>query len=125
MVTALYASVLAGLMLWLSLKVINLRKSAKVPYSDGGVDELTIARSAQSNAADYIPITLILLGLAEHNGAGALLIHLFGTVFFFGRWIHANAILNEDFKGRVRGMKITFVCIIGLIILNLIYVPLL
>ncbi|CAH0537823.1 MAPEG family protein [Vibrio marisflavi] len=125
MVTALYASVLAGLIVWLSFKVINQRKSSKVPHSDGGVDELVIARSAHSNAVEYIPITLILLALAEFNGASAILIHIFGTVFFFGRWIHANAILNESIPGRVRGMKITFVCIVGLILLNLIYVPLL
>lgn len=125
MVTALYASVLAGLMVWLSLKVINQRRASKVPYSDGGVDELVIARTAHSNAAEYIPITLILLALAEFNGAGAILIHIFGTIFFFGRWIHARAILNENVAGRIRGMKITFACIAALIVLNLIYVPLL
>lgn len=124
MITALYASVLAGLLIWLSFQVINQRRDNKVMYADGGVEKLTIARTAQGNAVDYIPITLILMGLAEFNGAGVFWIHLTGLVFCAGRFIHARAILNESLKGRIKGMKLTFAAMVGLILLNLVNLPL-
>lgn len=40
MITALYASILAALMIWLSIQVIKQRRSAKVAYADGGVNAL-------------------------------------------------------------------------------------
>ncbi|MDK9778445.1 MULTISPECIES: MAPEG family protein [unclassified Vibrio] len=123
MITALYASALALLLIWLAFQVIKQRRSNKIAYADGGVESLQIARSAQSNASEYIPITLILMALLEYNGASVLWIHLAGTAFVIGRVIHARGILAEDLKGRVTGMKLTFFTMIGLVALNLIYLP--
>ncbi|MBA5761324.1 MAPEG family protein [Vibrio sp. 404] len=123
MITALYASLLALLMMWLAVQVIKQRHKSRVAYADGGIDELKIARSAQGNAAEYIPITLILLALIEHNGANVLLIHGLGILFLVGRVIHAKAILAENIKGRVTGMKLTFAVMFALVVLNLIYLP--
>ncbi|ELI0633146.1 MAPEG family protein [Vibrio harveyi] len=123
MVTALYASILALLLIWLAFQVIKQRRSNKIAYADGGVEALQIARSAQSNASEYVPITLILMALLEYNGASLLWIHLAGIVFVIGRVIHAKGILGEDLKGRITGMKSTFFTMIGLVALNLIYLP--
>lgn len=123
MITALYASALALLLIWLAFQVIKQRRSKKIAYADGGVESLQIARSAQSNASEYIPITLILMALLEYNGASVLWIHLAGIAFVIGRVIHARGILAEDLKGRVTGMKLTFFTMIGLVALNLIYLP--
>ncbi|MGR5209434.1 MAPEG family protein [Vibrio rotiferianus] len=123
MITALYASALALLLIWLAFQVIKQRRSNKIAYADGGVESLQIARSAQSNASEYIPITLILMALLEYNGASVLWIHLAGIAFVIGRVIHARGILAEDLKGRVTGMKLTFFTMIGLVALNLIYLP--
>ncbi|MFN1580860.1 MAPEG family protein [Vibrio rotiferianus] len=123
MITALYASALALLLIWLAFQVIKQRRSNKIAYADGGVESLQIARSAQSNASEYIPITLILMALLEYNGALVFWIHLAGIAFVIGRVIHARGILAEDLKGRVTGMKLTFFTMIGLVALNLIYLP--
>ncbi|BBL90440.1 membrane protein [Vibrio rotiferianus] len=123
MITALYASALALMLIWLAFQVIKQRRSNKIAYADGGVESLQIARSAQSNASEYIPITLILMALLEYNGVSVLWIHLAGIVFVIGRVIHARGILAEDLKGRVTGMKLTFFTMIGLVALNLIYLP--
>lgn len=123
MITALYASLLAALMIWLSFQVIKQRRSNQVAYADGGVESLQIARSAQGNAVDYIPITLILMALVEYNGAPAIWIHVIGLSFLVGRWMHADGILNKRFKGRVRGMKVTIFAMVGLIVSNLFYLP--
>ncbi|AIW16984.1 MAPEG family protein [Vibrio tubiashii] len=123
MVTALYAAILAALMIWLSIQVIKQRRKAQVKYADGGVDALTIARSAQGNAVDYIPITLILMAMVEYNGASPWMIHACGIVFVLGRILHAKGILADRLKGRISGMKMTFLVMAVLIVLNITYLP--
>lgn len=123
MITALYAVILAGMMMGLSFQVIKQRRIAKVAYADGGIDALKIARSAQSNAMDYIPITLLLMALVEQNGASVYWIHFAGILFVIGRGLHARAILNDRLSGRVLGMKLTFSVMLGLMALNLYYLP--
>ncbi|MCG9620643.1 MAPEG family protein [Vibrio diabolicus] len=123
MITALYASILAILIIWLAVQVIKQRRLNQVAYADGGVEALQIARSAQSNATEYIPITLILMALLESNSAYPTWIHLTGIIFVVGRIIHARGILKEDLKRRVRGMQVTFLVILSLVVLNMIYLP--
>ena len=123
MITALYASILAALMIWLSIQVIKQRRSAKVAYADGGVNALQVARSAQGNAMDYIPITLFLMAMVDFNGASPWLIHPAGVVFIIGRLMHAKSVLAGKLKGRITGMKLTFLVMAVLIVLNLVYLP--
>ncbi|EKO3368161.1 MAPEG family protein [Vibrio fluvialis] len=123
MVTALYAVILGGLLIGLAVQVIKQRRRHQVKYMDGGVNALTLARSAQGNAAEYIPITLILMGFAEFNGANVWWLHATGIAFILGRLLHAKAILNDQLKGRITGMKLTFSVMIILMVLNLIYLP--
>jgi len=119
MAATLYASVLALLLVWLSLNVIRNRRASKVIYGDGGVEALTIARTAQSNAVDYIPISLIMLYALELSVAPVWLVHLSGIVLVAGRLIHARSILREHLRGRVLGMQLTLFNLIALALLNL------
>ncbi|HHF3138967.1 MULTISPECIES: MAPEG family protein [Vibrio] len=123
MITALYANILAILIIWLAVQVIKQRRLNQIAYADGGVEALQIARSAQSNATEYIPITLILMALLEFNGAYPTWIHLTGIIFVIGRVIHAKGILKKDLKKRIRGMQVTFLVILSLVVLNMIYLP--
>ncbi|GAB2646332.1 MAPEG family protein [Vibrio panuliri] len=123
MITALYASLLALLMIWLAVQVIKQRRKNRIAYADGGIEGLQVARSAQGNAVDYIPITVILLALIEYNGANVLLIHGLGIIFLVGRVLHARAILAQELKGRINGMKLTFAVMFALVVLNLVYLP--
>jgi uncharacterized membrane protein YecN with MAPEG domain len=123
MITAIYASLLALLMCKLAFNVIKARRKNKIKYADGDVVELQIARTAHSNAVDYIPISLILLFILEYNGCNIWLIHLAGIALVVGRIIHCKGILSENLRGRILGMQITFFTIFGLAGLNLIYAP--
>ncbi len=123
MITAIYASILAVLMCSLALNVIKARRKNKIKYADGGVEELQVARTAHSNAVDYIPITLILLFLLEYNEGNIWLVHVAGIALVAGRLIHCRGILSDNMKGRVLGMQITLFTIISLAILNVIYAP--
>lgn len=123
MITALYAIILTAILIWLAIEVIKQRRANQVKYADGGVLALQLARSAQGNAAEYIPITLILMALLEVNGASVWWIHGVGMAFVIGRILHAKAILSDQLKGRIAGMKLTFAAMVALMVLNLIYLP--
>jgi len=108
---------------WLSLNVIKARQKNQIIYGDGGIDELMIARSAQSNAAEYIPVILLLMMLLEYNGGHVLLIHAAGIVCVAGRILHGRSILSQQLKGRIIGMHMTFWPIVALAAFNILYVP--
>ena len=123
MTSVIYASLAAFLMVWLSLKVIKIRRSNKISIGDGGIDDLTIAIAAQSNAVEYIPISLLLLFALEYNQANMLAIHLLGAALIIGRIVHARGLLSSNLKQRVLGMQITIYTLLALASANFIYLP--
>lgn len=124
MITALYASLCALLLVKLSLGVIAQRRKHKVRLGDGGVDELQTAIRIQANATEYIPITLLLILLLEMANVSLWIIHLAGITLLVGRLIHIAGLKNNDVKKRVLGMQITLFLIIGLALLNIAYLAL-
>jgi len=94
-------------------------RAVKVKLGDNGNFELQSAIRAHGNFAEYMPITMILLFLLEYNGAPALTIHLIGTAFLAGRWIHAQGLLKDDLHKRVVGMKFTLNILILLAVTNI------
>lgn len=122
MVSSIYAALLGFWMVGLSFRVIKLRRAKKVRLGDGGHPELQTAIRVQGNAAEYIPISLILLVLLELNEAHLALIHLGGVALLAGRMAHARGLLTDNLQYRVLGMRLTFYAILGLAMLNLAYV---
>ena len=119
----MYASIYAGLsgllLVWLAYQTIKLRRANNVKLGDGGVFALQSAMRAHGNFAEYMPITIIMLFLLEYNGAPAWMIHVIGTTFLVGRWIHAQGLLKDDLRKRVKGMGVTLSVLIGLSIANI------
>ncbi len=121
MVSAIYAGLLALLIVWLSLQVIKLRRAKKVILGDGGETDLQYAIRAQGNATEYIPISLILLILLELSGAHVLLVHGGGIALVIGRLLHARGLLAQSLRYRILGMQFTFITIISLASANIFY----
>lgn len=121
MITSIYASLSALLIVKLTLAVIKLRRKNRVSVGDGGNEELQLAIRAHSNAVEYIPVTLVLLLTLELNGAPKILIHILGAALLIGRILHAMGLPAKDFKKRVLGMQITIYLLIGLAILNIFF----
>ena len=117
--TSIYVGLSGLFMAWLALQTIKVRRAAKVKLGDNGNFELQSAIRAHGNFAEYMPITMMLLFLLEYNGAPALTIHLIGTAFLVGRWIHAQGLLKDDLHKRVVGMKFTLNILILLSVTNL------
>ncbi len=124
MITGLYASLAALLIVKLSLNVITLRRKHQIRLGDGGVEELQTAIRIQANATEYIPITLLLILLLEMMNVSYWLIHLAGITLLAGRLIHVFGLKNHDGKKRVLGMQITIFLIIALAVLNILFMAL-
>lgn len=114
-ITALYALPLCVLYFTLSYRVIGIRKRLRVALGDGGDSALQRAIRAHGNFAEYVPLALIVIALAEINGATPWLVHLLGLALLVGRCSHAWGVSQtaENFRFRVFGMLSTFAVMVG------------
>jgi hypothetical protein len=104
------SATLAPVCLWLSVRVIGLRRRLKVAIGTGGQPALERAMRAQANFAEYVPFALVLMALAEAGGTPGWIIHPLGAALVAGRVAHGWGITREpeDFRFRVGGMMATF-----------------
>ena len=110
MTVSLYAGLLGLMFLALSIRVIGGRRLARVGLGDGGDLGLQRRMRAQANFAEYVPIVLLLMLLAELQGVSAWILHGVGACLVFGLIAHAVSISRdpEPSGGRVVGMAFTF-----------------
>lgn len=108
-ITALYAGILGLLYLPLAANVIRIRRSDSISLGDGGNPLLERRIRAHGNFAEYAPIALILIALAEAGGSPYWLIHGLGIALVAGRAMHAVALtsLTPRSVARVGGMVAT------------------
>ena len=110
-----YAAVLAPLYVWLSFRVIGVRRSAKQSLGTGGVPELERRVRVHANFAEYVPFALLLLAMAELRGVWTPVLHLLGAALVLGRCAHAWGVSQtpEVFRLRVGGMVATFTVLLA------------
>lgn len=123
LVTAIIASILTIVFIKLSFAIIGLRRKNKVGLGTGGHEDLERAIRAQGNFVEYVPFGIILIACLELNGAPWWLVTIPGITLIIGRLIHAKGIHipPPDFSKRVLGMKFTFITLISLVVLNLVW----
>ncbi len=112
-VTALYAGLLGLWFLVLSIRVIQRRRSG-IAMGDGGDSDMLRRIRAHGNFAEYTPMCLILIGLCEYHGAGALLLHGLGGGLLLARLLHGYAFaFTDSFQfGRFHGTLLTFIVLL-------------
>jgi len=112
-ITALYASLLAVLFLFLSVRVIGWRRQQRVEIGHGEDVQLLRRMRVHANFAEYAPFTLLLMALAENLGPPHVLVHLVGLTLLAGRAMHAYGLSQTPhiLKYRVWGMTLTFAAI--------------
>jgi uncharacterized membrane protein YecN with MAPEG domain len=110
-----YAALLAGLYLFLSLRVIGMRVKGRIGLGDAGNPKLQRAIRVQGNFSEYVPLALILLAFVEMQQALPLLLHGLSLSLLIGRTIHAYGVSQEqeDYRLRLTGMILTFASIAG------------
>lgn len=112
-VTPIYAGLLALLFVALSLRVIQNRIFRGIAIGDGG-DMNTLKRiRVQANCAEYAPLGLLLLAMAELQGMPRWLVHLFGAMLLAGRVLHAYGLGStpQVMLARRFGMALTITMI--------------
>lgn len=121
-ITPIYAGLLGLVFLVLSIRVIRVRRGHKISLGDGGNAILLRRQRAHGNFAEYSPLVLILMGMAEVQEASFWLLHATGLCLLCGRLSHAHALSGESrpFRFRVAGMLLTFAALLFGSIANLV-----
>lgn len=88
-VTALYGALNAMLNVFLANRVSTLRRREKVGLGTGESKELLVAVRAHANNAEFVPLALVMLLLAELCGGPSLWLHVAGGLLFTARVAHA------------------------------------
>ena len=120
-ITPIYAALIAYVYIWLSSNVITHRMRGKVSIGDGGDDALLRAIRAQGNCAEYAPIGLILLVIAELQGAGGIMLNILGLSLLVGRIMHAVGFgrMKQILILRQAGTVLTFLMLMATAAINI------
>lgn len=118
-ITGLYAAIAALLVIFLVMRVVMRRLSAKIGVGDGGDHDMIRRVRAHANAAETLPIGLLLLLLVELNQTQPLIVHLFGITLIVGRLLHAWGLSRYagTSPGRLIGMVLTLLAMLGMALL--------
>lgn len=87
-ITALYAALIGIWAVVLSNYVSINRGRLKTMHGDGGNPEMAAIIRRHANLTEYVPLALILLGLAETSGMPAWWMHVLGIVLVVSRLVH-------------------------------------
>lgn len=120
-ITPAYAGLFALFLIILSLRVIGMRRSARVSLGDGGNPDLMRCMRVQGNFIEYVPLILILMLLAELLGQPSWIIHAIGLVLLAGRLAHAYGVGRSPqvMRLRVLGMVLTLTALVAGAVVNL------
>lgn len=112
--TALFAGML---ILALTIRVVQFRRSGGVVHGDNDNRILAKAIRGHANAVEQLPIALILMGLAELQQAPATLLMICAGALVVGRTAHAIyfALHGSHWRFRMIGMLLTMIAQGGLI----------
>jgi uncharacterized membrane protein YecN with MAPEG domain len=113
-VTALYAALNAILNLVLAYRVTLLRHAHKT--SHGGSDDpkspLSLGIRAHGNNAEYVPLALVMMLLAELCGGSPMWLHIIGGTLLLARVLHPIGLpLKSPNPARWLGVALTFAVI--------------
>lgn len=87
-ITALYASALTIIVFVLAQLVIRARGKTTIALGDGGDARLLEASRRQMNFVENVPMTVLLMMMAEGGGASAMQLHIAGAVLVIARILH-------------------------------------
>jgi uncharacterized membrane protein YecN with MAPEG domain len=121
-ITALYAALVALLLIVLGLRVVGLRRRLRVGLGDGGQGPLQQAVRVHGNAVEWALPVLMLMLVAELNRASPLLLHAAGIALLVGRFLHAAGLGRSSggSPGRVLGMVVTIAALTTLAVFDLV-----
>jgi hypothetical protein len=120
-ITALYAGVLALIIVALAINVTRHRAKLRVPMGDGGNPQMLRMIRLHGNAIEYLPLGLLLMAIFEINGGWHWALHVAGVALVVARGLQSWGMWSTQMPnlGRVSGQSLTWVTIAALALLNL------
>jgi hypothetical protein len=109
-VTLLYAGINTLILLVLAALTVRTRVTTKTDIGTGDNEAMTKAARAHGNAAEYVPLAVVVIGALELTGAPAGLLHGLGATLTIGRLLHAQGIYSSlgTSPGRFLGTVLTW-----------------
>ncbi len=113
-ITPIYAGALTLIFLWLTLNVTRSRGASGVSLGDGGDPLLQRRIRAHGNFAEYVPLALVLIALAEFGGASPWLLHALGLTLTVARLMHGFALSSLTLRPvhRIGGAALTLIVLL-------------
>jgi uncharacterized protein len=114
-IIALYAPLNAVLNIFLANRVSNQRGTDKVSVGFGESEELLRRARAHGNNAEFMPLALLMLLIAELMGGKSVALHAMGGSLFVARVLHAIGIHQPKSPNVPRwiGTAATWTIIVG------------
>lgn len=122
-VTALYGALNALLTLGLAMNVSRVRGKHQVFRGDAGNAEIQSAVRAHGNNVEHVPMTLILLLLAELCGGASVALHIFGGALLVARLSHSVGLLRGIQPVQITGALSTYLIELSLAVYVLVLRP--
>ena len=120
-ITGIYAAIAALLIVFLAIRVVAFRRSAKIGLGDDNNPEMRKRIRAHGNAIEYLPLGLFLLLILELNQTAPTFLHCFGILLIVARLCHAWGVSHHSglTPGRMIGVLLTFGLLIVMALLLL------
>lgn len=119
-VTALFGAIHGVLNVALAIGVTRARAQSNIFLGTGDSDALLLASRRHGNNAEYVPLALLLLLVAELAGGGATALYALGGALTLGRILHAIGVGSKPSPLRAIGAVLTWLAIAGAGIFGLI-----
>ncbi len=119
-VSAVIASAIAVLLLFLSYRVTTFRLKYKQGLGINEDRDFEVAVRSQANLVEYAPVALIVLAIAEINGVSATLIYWAGMTFVVARLLHAWGMYRgrgDTHVARLLGVVLTWLSMLVMAVL--------
>ncbi|WP_166266748.1 MAPEG family protein [Marinobacter caseinilyticus] len=119
-ITAIYASAIGVLMLFLAFRVSTFRLKHKKGMGFDQDRDFEAAVRAHANLVENAPITLILMAIGELNGVTSQAVYTVGLALVAGRLLHAWGMTQGrggSHKARMVGILLNWLAILSMSVL--------
>ncbi|MEA2993739.1 MAG: uncharacterized protein QOD40_2659 [Alphaproteobacteria bacterium] len=119
--TALYAAILAIVTIALGINVTVHRARLGISLGDDGNPQMRRMIRLHGNAAEYVPLAVVLMLIYEINGGAHLALHIIGVGLVAGRVIQTLGMWSSDTPNLARGagQTLTWLAVAALAVLNI------
>lgn len=120
-ITAIYAGILALIIVALGINVTVHRVKLRVALGDGGNPQMLRMIRLHANAIEYVPLALLLMAIYEINGGWHAALHVIGIALLAARLAQSWDMWSREKAGpgRIAGQSLTWVSLAALAFLNL------